>query len=91
MKVGSTMREARPTDNLAAIAEMYTKGLGFGLLAEFQDHRGFDGVILGHPEQAYHIEFTCQRGHKVGKAPTRDHLLVFYVPDKHEWEATVHK
>jgi len=87
MKPRSTMRVVRPTDNLAAIAEMYAKGLGFDVLAEFEDHRGFDGVILGHPEQPYHIEFTSQRGHKVGKAPTRDHLLVFYIPDKNDWEA----
>ncbi len=76
MKPGSTMRVARPTDNLAAIAEMYAKGLGFTVLAEFKDHRGFDGVILGHPRQPYHIEFTSQREHQVGKAPTQDHLLI---------------
>jgi hypothetical protein len=86
MKAGPTMRVVRPTDNLAAIAEMYAKGLGFDVLAEFEDHRGFDGVILGHPKQPYHIEFTSQRGHEVGKAPTRDDLLVFYIPDKNDWE-----
>jgi hypothetical protein len=87
MKSGSTMRVARPTDNLVAIAEMYAKGLGFAVLAEFKDHRGFDGVILGHPKQPYHIEFTSQRGHKVGNAPIQDHLLFFYIPDKNEWES----
>ena len=87
MKPGPTMRVVRPTDNLAAIAEMYAKGLGFDVLAEFEDHRGFDGVILGRPKQPYHIEFTSQRGHEVGKAPTRDDLLVFYIPDKNDWEA----
>jgi len=66
---------------------MYAKGLGFTVLAEFKDHRGFDGVILGHPRQPYHIEFTSQREHQVGKAPTQDHLLIFYVPNKDEWEA----
>jgi len=86
MKPGPTMRVVRPTDNLAAIAEMYAKGLGFDVLAEFEDHRGFDGVILGHPKQPYHIEFTSQRGHEVGKAPTRDDLLVFYIPDNNDWE-----
>jgi hypothetical protein len=86
MKAGPTMRVVRPTDNLAAIAEMYAKGLGFDVLAEFEDHRGFDGVILGHPKQPYHIEFTSQRGHEVGEAPTRDHLLVFYIPGKNDWE-----
>ncbi len=88
MKLGSTMRVARPTDNLTTIAEMYAKGLGLSILAEFTEHRGFDGVILGHPSQPYHIEFTSQRGHKVGKAPTHDHLLVFYVPDKDDWETS---
>jgi hypothetical protein len=67
---------------------MYEKGLGFAVIAEFKDHRGFDGVILGHPRQAYHIEFTSEQEHEVGKASTQDHLLVFYVPDKNEWEAT---
>jgi Glyoxalase/Bleomycin resistance protein/Dioxygenase superfamily len=87
MKHGATMRVARPTDNLAAIAEMYAQGLGFTVLAEFQDHRGFDGIILGHRKQPYHLEFTSQRGHQVGKAPTQDHLLVFYIPDQDDWEA----
>jgi len=87
MKPGSTMRVARPTDNLATLAKMYVKGLGFVMLAEFKDHRGFNGVILGHPSQRYHIEFTSQREHLVGKAPTQDHLLIFYLPNKDEWEA----
>jgi hypothetical protein len=85
MKPGVTMRVARPTDHLAAIAEMYAKGLGFTVLVEFTDHDGFDGVILGHPEQPYHVEFTSQRGHRVGPAPTRDHLLFYYIPDPDEW------
>ena len=86
MRPGVVMRVARPTDNLAAIAGMYTKGLGLVELGRFEDHQGFDGVILGHPEQPYHIEFTTHRGHQVGNAPTQDHLLVFYIPDKTEWE-----
>jgi hypothetical protein len=66
---------------------MYAKGLGFTVLAQFQDHEGFDGVILGHPQQLYHLEFTAQRGHQVGQAPTKEHLLVFYIPTQDEWEA----
>jgi hypothetical protein len=26
--------------------------------------------------------------HEAGKAPTRDHLLGFYIPDKNDWEST---
>ena len=86
MRPGSITRVARPTDNLAAIGEMYAGGLGLTVLAQFTDHDGFDGVVLGHPHQPYHLEFTAHRGHRVGKAPTQDHLLVFYLPDKEEWE-----
>jgi YycE-like protein len=80
------MRVARPTDNLGPIVEMYVRGLGFSVLAEFTDHEGFDGAILGHPGQPYHLEFTSQRGHRAGRAPTTEHLLVFYIPAGNEWE-----
>ena len=80
------MRIARPTDNLEALAQMYMQGLGFETLASFTNHDGFDGVILGQPNAPYHLEFTCQRGHQAGRAPTADHLLVFYVPKRTEWE-----
>ena len=49
MKAGAVLRIARPTDHLAAIAEMYATGLDFTVLAQFGDHDGFDGIILGHP------------------------------------------
>jgi len=65
---------------------MYKKGLGFSILGQFEDHDGFDGIILGHPERNYHIEFTHHRGTNVGKAPTKDNLLVFYIPDSNEWK-----
>jgi len=87
MKAGVTLRVARPTDRLDAITKMYTAGLGFAVLGEFRNHDGFDGVILGHPDQPYHLEFTAQAGHPVGNAPTQDHLLVFYVPDTYEWKS----
>lgn len=87
MRPTLTLRVARPTDNLPAIAKMYAQGLGLSVLAEFADHDGFDGAILGDPEGRYHLEFTTRRGHRVGRAPTEDHLLVFYIPDREEWEA----
>jgi prolyl oligopeptidase len=88
VKPGLTLRVARPTDNLASIAAMYVQGLGFVVLAEFVDHDGFDGVILGHAEDRFHLEFTTRVGYEVGNAPTEDHLLVFYIPDRAEWEAS---
>ncbi len=79
------MRVARPTDDLEAAVEMYSAGLDFEVLGTFEDHEGFDGVMLGCPGAEYHLEFTRQRGHIAGRAPTQDHLLVFYVPDRDQW------
>ncbi len=81
----SKLRVARPTDNLAQITNMYVEGLGFELLGEFQGHNGFDGSIVGHPKHPYHLEFTHHEGTMVGKAPTKDNLLVFYIPDHPMW------
>ena len=76
------LRIARPTDHLTKIAEQYERGLGLSRLGHFDDHEGFDGVMLGHPQQSWHLEFTHHRGHPVGRALTQDHLLVFYIPDQ---------
>lgn len=82
------LRVARPTDNLAAITEMYVNGLGFKLLGSFEGHNGFDGSIIGHEQHNYHLEFTHHRGTKVSKAPTQDNLLVFYFTDAALWHAS---
>ena len=83
------IRIARPSDNIHALRKFYIDGLGFSIVAAFTNHEGFDGLMLGHQDAAYHLEFTCKRGHVVGKAPSRDHLLVFYLPDEGEWKAAV--
>lgn len=81
------LRVARPTDNLAQVTDMYTKGLGFKLLGSFEGHNGFDGTIIGHEQHNYHLEFTHHRGTTVGKAPTKDNLLVFYFQDPLIWDS----
>ncbi len=83
------LRVARPTDNLEEVVRFYRAGLGFEVVAAFDDHDGFDGRMLGHPGTMWHLEFTHQRGHQVGRAPTQDNLLVLYLPDRAEWEAAV--
>ena len=83
-----TLRVARPTDRLKEISEMYQKGLALELLGEFEDHDGFSGVMLGAPKSPYHLEFTSKAGHTAGVAPTEDNLLVYYIPDAAEWDAT---
>ncbi len=83
------LRVARPTDDLAAVVKFYQDGLGFEVLYEFTDHEGFDGAMLGRKGAAYHLEFTRKARHKVGRAPTEDNLLVFYLPDASEWKGAV--
>lgn len=83
------LRIARPTDRLAEVVAFYVGGLGFDELARFTDHDGFDGVMIGHTTAGYHLEFTCARGHTVGRAPTQDHLLVFYLPNTRDWYAAI--
>ena len=83
------LRVARPTDNLSEIIRFYRDGLGFEVIDSFEDHQGFDGVMLGHTALAYHLEFTHHRGHHIGKAQTEENLLVFYLPDEAEWQQAV--
>jgi len=74
---------------LEALLAFYRDGLGLEVLCRFEDHAGFDGVMLGAAGAPYHFEFTRARGHTAGRAPTRDNLLVFYVPERAAWEAAV--
>jgi catechol 2,3-dioxygenase-like lactoylglutathione lyase family enzyme len=85
------LRVARPSDDLAAVVKFYRDGLGFDVLYEFRDHDGFDGVMLGRSGTTYHLEFTRKAGHRAGRAPTDDNLLVFYLPDEEEWTAAVER
>ena len=85
MNKQTVLRVARPTDHLEEVIGFYAEGIGLSILGSFQDHEGFDGVMLGLPGAAYHLEFTRKHGHSAGRAPTRDNLLVFYISDKQEW------
>jgi catechol 2,3-dioxygenase-like lactoylglutathione lyase family enzyme len=83
------LRVARPTDDIDALLPFYRDGLGLAVLYRFEDHDGFDGVMLGHENAPWHLEFTRARGHRAGRAPTADNLLVLYLPDPAEWQAAV--
>ena len=85
----TNLRVARPTDNFDEVMRFYVTGLGLEELGSFEDHDGFDGVIVGVVGAQYHLEFTRKRDHNAGRAPTNDNLLVFYLPDEKEWQAAV--
>lgn len=84
-------RIARPTDDIDALLPFYQAGLGLTLLHRFENHQGFDGIILGNDACPYHFEFTRAHAHKAGRSPTFDHLIVFYLPDKTVWNAAIRR
>jgi catechol 2,3-dioxygenase-like lactoylglutathione lyase family enzyme len=83
------LRIAHLSGNLAAAVTFYRDGLGLEVLYEFKDHDGFDAVMLGSKDAAYHLAFVHKTGHAVGPGPTDDNLLVFYLPDADEWARAV--
>jgi catechol 2,3-dioxygenase-like lactoylglutathione lyase family enzyme len=85
------LRVARPSDDIDALLPFYCNGLGLTVLYRFEDHDGFDGVMVGHEKAPYHFEFTRAHGHTAGRAPTADNLVVFYLPDTAEWQAAVQR
>lgn len=79
------LRIARPVTDLAASQAMYCRGLGLHVIGSFEDHAGFDGVMLGTAGASYHFEFTYCRSHPVVPAPTPEDLVVLYLPSPPEW------
>jgi len=91
MSASPILRVARPTDDLDALLPFYQQGLGLEILYRFEDHDGFDGVMLGREGAPYHFEFTRARGHNAGRAPTPDNLIVLYLPEAEAWRAAVQR
>jgi len=81
------LRIARPVTDLAKSQVMYCHGLGLTVLGSFENHAGFDGVMLGREGSGYHFEFTCCTTHPVKPAPTHEDLVVFYVESITEWQS----
>ena len=80
------VRIARPVSALERTVAMYVEGLGLAVIGRFEGHDGFDGVMLGKAGLDYHFEFTYCRGHPVQPNPTPEDLVIFYVPERAEWE-----
>lgn len=80
------MRIARPVTHLEQTALMYCQGLELQKIAGFNDHDGFNGMMLGREDLDWHIEFTVCHHHPVQPSPTEDDLLVLYYPEHAEWE-----
>ena len=76
----SALRVARHTERLAEVVAFYRDGLGLEEIGGFRDHDGYDGVFLGLPGTAAHLEFTAGGG-AGAPAPHPESLLVLYMGD----------
>ncbi|PCJ51702.1 MAG: glyoxalase [Planctomycetota bacterium] len=79
-------RVARPTQDLEAVIHFYKVGLDFEILGGFEEHSGFSGIMLGHEDSAYHLEFTLKAGEAMSPAPSKENLLVFYLLEDSAFE-----
>jgi catechol 2,3-dioxygenase-like lactoylglutathione lyase family enzyme len=85
------VRIARPTIDLERLVPFYCAGLGYEVIASFENHAGFDGIMFGLPGSPYHFEFTHERGAVVPLRPHSEDLVVLYLPDDAEWEAATQR
>lgn len=76
------VRVARPTARLDELVRFYRDGLGLEVIGSFEGHAGYNGVMLGLPGREYHLEFTSHDEGSPCPAPTKDNLLVLYIPDR---------
>lgn len=88
-RIVPVMRIVRATSNLKQTVEMYKTGLNYKILYEFKNHDGFDGVMLGHENWPYHLEFTnYQRDDSINGehyTPNPEDALVFYCKGIKAW------
>lgn len=84
--IPAQVRIARPTDKLKEVIAFYRDGLGLPELARFDGHAGYDGIMLGLPGKAVHLEFTQHAAGSPCPAPSLDNLLVLYItePDAYD-------
>jgi catechol 2,3-dioxygenase-like lactoylglutathione lyase family enzyme len=75
------VRIVRPTDRLVEVTAFYRDALGLPVLDSFTGHAGYDGVFIGLPGRDYHLAFIRRPDNSPCPAPTRDNLLVLYIPD----------
>ena len=80
------LRIARPVSDLQRSTTLYCAGLGLQQIANFNDHQGFSGIMLGAPQLGWHLEFTVCHHHPLSPAATDEDLLVLYLPDNAQWQ-----
>ena len=75
-----TVRLARHTSAFAEVVSFYGDGVGLPVVATFDDHDGYSGVIFGLPGSTHELEFTTSLTGEPGPVftPSADDLLALY-------------
>jgi len=74
-------RIVKPTDKWDEVLAFYTQGIGLQIQDEFHGHEGYDGVMIGLPDAAYHLEVIRFTGGLANPSPNQDAGYVFYFQD----------
>lgn len=80
---GTTVRFARHTEQLEQCVAFWRDELGLPEIGRFEDHAGYDGVILVIPGPGAHLEITAGGGVDAPR-PHPETLVVLYLGS---WEA----
>lgn len=70
-------RVARPSRNLDDTVRFYRDGVGFTVIASWQDHDGYNGTVLAIGDASRQLELLEVAG--VDPAPTSEDQLVLYL------------
>jgi len=71
------IRVARPTRDLEAARRFYGEALGLPVVASFDDHDGYSGVVFGLPDVSRQLELVAREGEE--PRPTAEDQLVLYL------------
>lgn len=80
-------RTAWQTERLEECVRFYHELVGLPILGRFEDHAGYDGVILGLPDSRAQLELTTHRLGSPASPSAPDDLLVLYLDDRGAAEA----
>ncbi|HEY8237026.1 MAG TPA: VOC family protein, partial [Gaiellaceae bacterium] len=71
------MRVERPARNFEAVVSFYRDVVGLPVLASFEDHDGYSGVVFGLTDASRQLELVFHEEQQ--PAPTSSDQLVFYL------------
>ena len=73
------LRVARPTFDVDRAVNFWSQVVGLEILSHFENHDGYDGVIMGYPNTEWEIEVTRHSSGLPLPTPTEEDIIALYV------------